>query len=53
MDIDINEVFDKIERILEGVDKCSRKMQHATKYIDFFVGDILDYTVLNDGSDNF
>ena len=28
-------------------------MQHATKYIDFFVGDILDYSVLNDEPQNF
>ena len=28
-------------------------MQHATKFIDFFVGDILDYSILNEGTENF
>ena len=28
-------------------------MEHATKYIDFFIGDILDYSVLNEASENF
>ena len=28
-------------------------METATKYIDFFVGDILDYSVLNESSENF
>ena len=28
-------------------------MNHASKYIDFFVGDILDYSVLNEAAENF
>ena len=46
-------VFKQIDVIFEGIGVCARKMQHAAKYIDFFVGDILDYTVLNDASENF
>ena len=32
---------------------CSGKMGSATKFIDFFVHDILDYTVLNNNEANF
>ena len=28
-------------------------MASATKFIDFFIHDILDYTILNEGSKNF
>ena len=48
-----NKVLAQIETMYTGIEKCSRKMQHATKYIDFFVGDILDYSVLNEASENF
>ena len=36
-----------MDTIFEGVDGCARKMKHACKFIDFFIGDILDYSVLN------
>ena len=48
-----NPVFEQIELIFRGIDVCARKMQHATKFVEFFVGDILDYSVLNEGSENF
>ena len=47
---DRNKMFERIETIFSGIDVCARKMQHATKYIDFFVGDILDFSVLNEAS---
>ena len=50
---DRNKMFERIETIFSGIDVCARKMQHATKYIDFFVGDILDFSVLNVASKNF
>ena len=46
-------VFEKIETLIVGIDNCTRKMSHATKYIDFFIGDILDYSVINKTSENF
>ena len=52
-DRDNNKVFEEIEAIVEGIDGCARKMQNATKLIDFFVGDILDYSVINEASENF
>ena len=33
--------------------QCVRKMGSATKFIDFFVHDILDYTLLKKESVNF
>ena len=42
-----------MEYIFEGIEICARKMKHATNFIDFFVGDILDYSVLNEASGNF
>ena len=30
-----------------SLSKCNKKIASATKFIDFFVHDILDYTILN------
>ena len=32
---------------------CGKKISSATKFIDFFVHDILDYTLLNEKDENF
>jgi len=32
---------------------CSKKITSATTFIDFFVNDILDYTLLNEKEANF
>ena len=32
---------------------CVSKISSATKFIDFFVHDILDYTLLNEKEENF
>ena len=32
---------------------CGSKISSATKFIDFFVHDILDYTLLNEKEENF
>jgi len=32
---------------------CGSKISSATKFIDFFVHDILDYTLLNEKVENF
>ena len=32
---------------------CAKKISSATKFIDFFVHDILDYTLLNEKDENF
>ena len=33
--------------------RCAEKIASATKFIDFFVHDILDYTVLNKDAEKF
>jgi len=43
----------KLEDIYESIKNCSKKMTSATKFIDFFVHDILDYTILNKDSSSF
>lgn len=39
--------------MLEGLNGCGYKIISATKFIDFFVHDILDYTVLSKDGTNF
>jgi hypothetical protein len=39
--------------MVEGVMSCSKKIMSATKFIDFFVHDILDYTILTKEGNNF
>ena len=46
-------IVDKLESILEGIKICGKKMFSATKFIDYFVHDILDYTILNKQEKNF
>ena len=33
--------------VYNGLHNCGRKLTQAAKFIDFFVHDILDYTLLN------
>ena len=40
-------MIDKLTNILLGIKTSSKKMFSATKFIDYFVHDILDYTILN------
>ena len=54
----INEISDikiaeELEEIYTEIFNCGKKMASATKFIDFFVHDILDYTILNKDSKNF
>ena len=44
---------DKLQSVYKGLNDCSFKMQSASKFIDFFVHDVLDYTILNKDSKNF
>ena len=39
--------------LMTKFDKCGRKVSQAAKFIDFFVHDILDYTILNRDKKNF
>ena len=39
--------------LMDKLEKCGSKISSATKFIDFFVHDILDYTLLNEKETNF
>ena len=36
-----------LNMIYEGLMECGKKIVSATKFIDFFVHDMLDYSILN------
>ena len=44
---------EKLDLIYQGLEKNSDKMKASAKLIDYFVHDILDYTVLTNDSKNF
>jgi hypothetical protein len=46
-------MIQKLSRILVGLENCGNKMSSAAKFIDYFVHDILDYTILNKEEKNF
>ena len=39
--------------VYKQIKNSTNKMQSATKFVDFFVHDILDYTLLNKDDKNF
>ena len=43
----------KIYKVLTNVDINSNKMNSSSKFIDYFVHDMLDYTVLSNDNKNF
>jgi len=43
----------QLEKIYEELYSFAKKMGSSTKFIDFFVHDILDYTILNKDEKNF
>ena len=46
-------VAEKIKLVLEGLVTNSFKMTSSAKFIDYFVHDMLDYTVLTNDKNNF
>ena len=48
-----NAVKDQMRQIYDQIKTCANKMLSATKFIDFFVHDILDYTLLIKKEKNF
>ena len=37
----------------DGLEQCTRKIFSASKFIDYFVHDMLDYSILNRENENF
>ena len=46
-------ISDKMSLICDGLEKNSFKMTSSAKFIDYFVHDMLDYTILNKEEKNF
>ena len=42
-----------IGKIYEGLNECGKKIVSASKFIDFFVHDMLDYSILNQDEKKF
>ena len=42
-----------MEKIHEGLAVCTKKIVSSSKFIDYFVHDMLDYTILNKEEKNF
>lgn len=51
--IDQLDVVDQLHDIYTGMKVCATKIFSAAKFIDYFVHDILDYTLLNKEQKNF
>ena len=47
------DLIENLDGINKGIQTCGQKMFSATKFIDYFVHDILDYTILNKQEKNF
>lgn len=47
------ESLSKLKKIHSGLKKSAKKIFSAAKFVDYFVHDILDYTMLNKDSKKF
>ena len=47
------DVLKKLDQIYNGLKESAKKIFSAAKFVDYFVHDILDYTMLNKESQNF
>ena len=49
----MDQVLEKLQLINSGIEVNLNKMQNCVKLIDYFVHDMLDYTVLQNDNENF
>lgn len=42
-----------LEKLHEDLSKCTKKIISTSKFIDYFVHDMLDYTILNKDDKSF
>jgi hypothetical protein len=47
------EIVENLDKIFQGMNNCSSKIFSAAKFIEYFVNDILDYSMLNKDEKNF
>jgi len=48
-----DEYIVQLSSIYSGFTNCGRRITQAAKFIDFYVHDILDYTLLNKNENGF
>ena len=50
----MNAIYERLKLVCEGMEINSTKITSSAKFIDYFVHDMLDYTVLqNEGESSF
>ena len=50
---EVAKILEVVEKIHGGLKVCSKKIVSASKFIDYFVHDMLDYTILNKEDTSF
>jgi len=50
---ELADLYKGFQKVFASLSKCGKKLTSASKFIDFFVHDILDYTILNKRDTNF
>ena len=50
---EVAKILQVVEKIHEGLKISTKKIVCASKFIDYFVHDMLDYTILNKEDKNF
>ena len=50
---EIKAIHKKLDSTYKGLNACGKKLKQAANFVDFFVHDILDYTMLNKDDTNF
>ena len=43
----------KLDYISQNIDTCIKKLRSSTKFADFFIHDILDFTIMKEDNKNF
>jgi len=42
-----------LENVYKGIGLCGKKIDSAAKFIDYFIHDILDFSILKNGDKSF
>jgi hypothetical protein len=50
---EVAKILTVVEKIHGGLKVCTKKIVSASKFIDYFVHDMLDYSILNKEEKNF
>ncbi len=50
---EVAKILQVIKKIHDGLKVCTKRIVSASKFIDYFVHDMLDYSILNKEDKNF